>query len=86
MGHFENKPHVFKRNAVPLTRQIGGKMELMCPFCRPSHPLLVGVVAPCGTQLTVHAEQTIYRAKFDKEMKCVKCGEGGGRMARIQNA
>jgi hypothetical protein len=34
----------------------------------------------------MRAVQTVYRAKFIKDMVCAKCGQGGGDMVRFQNA
>lgn len=40
----------------------------------------------CGTRLEVRAVQVVFRAKYQKDMICVKCGQGGGDMVRFQNA
>lgn len=59
---------------------------LYCPFCFPSHPLDPSKVAACGTHIEVHAVQEIIRAKLVNDLKCIKCGQGGGEMVRFQNA
>jgi hypothetical protein len=60
--------------------------KIMCPFCPIPHPLIAGEVAPCGTYIHVSAVQRIYRAKFNKDMVCAKCGKVGGEMIHSRNA
>lgn len=71
-----------QRAEAPIPKQDG----LYCPFCNPSHLLIPGKQAACGTQLQVRAVQSIYRSRFVDEMVCVKCGKGGGEMAQYQGA
>lgn len=63
-----------------------GKPAMMCPFCNPSHPLVPGLEAPCGTNLQVRAVQIVYKSKFHDDMVCAKCGKSGDQMVRFQNA
>ena len=63
-----------------------GKPTLLCPFCRPTHPLIPGKVSMCGTALEMRAVQTVFKAKFIKGMVCAKCGQGGRDMVHFQNA
>lgn len=89
MSHKRNtpKPRIDQRIAAPLAKQDEkGKAVLMCPFCKPSHVLIPGTTAKCGTDLQVRAVQMMFNAKYEKDMVCVKCGKGGGRMVRFQNS
>lgn len=80
------KPAYSQRVAAPIGRMEDGKPILMCPFCKPSHPLIMGGTALCGTDLQVRAIQTVFKAKYEKGMLCAKCGKGGGEMVMFQNA
>jgi len=40
--------------------------------------------AACGTLLVLTAEQTVYKAKYDKRFICAKCHQGGGEMVIYQ--
>ena len=76
-----------KRVAVPrMVKDENGNAILLCPFCKPTHPLNPSMPALCGTTLVLTAEQTIIRAKYNKDIVCVKCGEGGGEMVMFQNS
>jgi len=77
------QPQFKVREAEPKVTQ---DMKIMCPFCPIPHPLIAGEVAPCGTYIKVSAVQRIYRAKFNKDMVCAKCGKAGGEMVHFQNA
>ena len=81
------RPRITTRIDAPKAgKDKSGKPALMCPFCVPSHPLVPGVQSGCGTDLQMRAVQTVYKAKFIKDMKCAKCGQGGGEMVRFLNA
>lgn len=81
------KPRITTRIESPRAgKDRNGKPALLCPFCAQTHALIPGVQSGCGTDLQMRAVQTVYKAKFIKEMKCAKCGEGGGEMVRFQNA
>lgn len=58
----------------------------MCPFCKDSHPISPFVPSSCGTFVEVTAVQEVVRAKYNKNIKCAKCGQGGGEMVQWQNA
>jgi hypothetical protein len=51
----------------------------MCPFCVPTHPLVPGQLALCGTVVRLMAIQTTIpvRTVRDKNLTCVKCGQTG---------
>ena len=86
MKQSHTKSPVTRRSALPLVETIKGGKVLMCPFCKPSHPVVPFQQASCGTMIEVNAVQEVIRAKFDKRIKCAKCGQGGGEMVRWQNA
>lgn len=68
-----------------ITRDKDGTAILNCPFCAPTHPIRPNIASVCGTMLEVRAVQRVYRAKYEKGMVCVKCGQGGGEMVLFQN-
>lgn len=69
------------RRKRPVAILVEGKRVIGCPFCRPSHPLPInGTQAICGTWINVEAVQNTY---FERELKCVVCGNSGGNMVRI---
>ena len=86
MKNKTTRPVSSQRIEAPLTGTIKGKPALMCPFCHPSHVIVPGKRSACGTDLQVRAVQPVYNAKFIKEMRCAKCGRGGGEMAHFANA
>lgn len=74
------------REALPkIEKDDKGANVLMCPFCVPSHPILPFVPGPCGTAIEIKAIQKIYHAKYNKNMICARCHEGGGKMVLINN-
>jgi len=80
------KRPISERIDVPkIERDKQGNAILLCPFCKPTHPLRAENDASCGTVLQVRAVQLVYKAKFDKTLVCVKCMQGGGEMVRFQN-
>lgn len=79
-------PHVTRTGIPQIVKGKNGAALLMCPFCNPSHPLQPNVPALCGTMLVLTAEQIMFRAKFQKNMVCVKCGKGDGMMVMFQKA
>lgn len=80
------KTPVRERYGTPfITREKDGSAILNCPFCKPTHPIRPDVGSACGTMLEVRAVQRIYRAKYEKDMVCVKCGKGGDEMVLFQN-
>lgn len=81
------KPSFTTRVAAPIARnEKDGSAGLYCPFCKPTHKIAPGMESLCGTRLEVRAVQIVIRAKYQKDMVCVKCGKGGGDMVRFQNA
>jgi len=68
-----------------LEKDKNGNVTLMCPFCKPSHPIGSENNSSCGTMVQVRAIQTVFKAKFDKRLICVKCGQGGGEVVTFQN-
>jgi len=72
--------------AVPkVQKDENGNVLLMCPFCKPSHPIRAENDSNCGTILQIRATQIVYKAKYDERLICVKCGEGKGEMVKFQN-
>lgn len=81
------KPRTTVRIEAPLAgKGKDGKPTLLCPFCKPTHPIIPGKVSMCGTALEMRAVQTVFKARFIKGMVCAKCGQGGGDMVHFQNA
>jgi hypothetical protein len=81
------KPKFTQRIEAPIAKkEKDGSASLYCPFCKPSHKIMPGMEALCGTRLEVRAVQIVFKAKYEKDMKCAKCGQGGGEMVRFQNA
>ena len=87
-----NKPKGWR---PPATTRIGapkfgkdqkGQSAILCPFCIPTHPIVPGYEAMCGTALEIRAVQPVYKARFYKGMVCAKCGKDGDQMVRFQNA
>jgi predicted RNA-binding Zn-ribbon protein involved in translation (DUF1610 family) len=54
-----------------------GVVMFECPFCFPSHPLVVEEEAKCGTTLNLVATQRTYQS-----MKCAKCGKFDGTLIK----
>jgi hypothetical protein len=72
------------REGPPKLNPTKQGVQVLCPFCTPSHALVPGEAAVCGTTLRVTAVQAILTAhasKFNK-IKCLKCHQFGGEMAR----
>lgn len=88
MSHKSNSKMPFdQRAAVPLvSKDAKGNPILMCPFCKPSHQLILGSSSACGSELQIRAVQTVYHAKYNGGMICAKCGKSKGNMVRFQNA
>lgn len=86
MSKKPSKNNVRMREELPGARVDKHGYELMCPFCKPAHPLFPGTPAPCGTQLKITAVQPVLGAYVTKERKisCVKCGQTGGEMVPYQ--
>jgi len=81
------KDPVYSRFGIPtVSKDKDGNALLLCPFCRPPHPLLPNQAAICGTRLEVRAIQPVIRAKYDKKILCAKCGQGGSEMVQYGSA
>lgn len=73
------------RVLAPIAKMQGKEAVLYCPFCKPTHKILPGVPNPCGTFLEIQAMQTVFKAKYEKNLICLKCGQGGGEMVQYRN-
>lgn len=83
-SHF--KPSTRTRESIPHAKAgKDGRIELLCPFCAPKHPISPGIPSVCGTELRVTAVQTIISARTARleKLTCIKCGKTGkGEMVR----
>jgi len=72
------------RQLPPRTVEKKDEVQILCPFCIPSHPIAVGRESPCGTVLQVVAVQTIIpsRTVTKHKLVCVKCKKSGGQMVK----
>lgn len=82
-----SKKNSFRAPATTREQQpmMGGDKThpvLLCPFCNPTHPLGIGPENPCGTIINVTAVQTVYKAKLNPGMTCVRCKQAGGTMVK----
>lgn len=78
--HKQRSP-VTRRIKTPLVgKGEKGRHVMLCPFCNPTHPLELGKKYSCGTSIEVNAVQVVYRTKYDHNIRCIKCGKGGGKM------
>jgi len=76
------------REAMPLTRKTKKGTEIICPFCKPGHPLLPNKPSPCGTEIQVKAVQYMItqRTAKQKNIVCMKCHKDvGGNMVACMN-
>lgn len=78
------RPRVTTRIEAPIAKMEKKEAVLYCPFCKPTHKIVPGLEHPCGTRLEVRAVQEVYKARYDKTLKCAKCGRGDGEMVRFQ--
>lgn len=79
-------PYHTRVDVPKIAKDEQGNAVLLCPFCVPTHPLNPSSPSACGTRLVLTAEQTVIRAKYAKNLICVKCGKGGGKMVVFQNS
>jgi hypothetical protein len=86
LPNFQRNP-LRTREAVPDARRTKDGAQILCPFCKPSHPLSVGESSPCGTQLKLTAVQQIIPSRIVRMNKlvCVKCRQSGGEMVKYMN-
>jgi len=87
MKHKRTQNKITSRTAAPrIEKGNDGVAVIICPFCETPHALRPDRTSSCGTRLVLTAEQTVLRAKYEKNVVCVKCGKGGGEMVMRQNA
>jgi len=87
MKHKNKQDVLSTRTAMPkIAKDKNGVAVIICPFCDIPHTLRPDIDSSCGTRLVLIAEQKIIRAKYEKNIVCVKCGKGGGEMVMRQNA
>lgn len=86
MKHKTFRPIVNTRELPPKVRQTPNGFQLLCPFCIPTHVIVPGQSATCGTELKLTAIQTVIPARTanDKQLRCMKCHVvGKGPMVRF---
>jgi hypothetical protein len=79
------RPRYTTRVEAPIAKMEKNEAVLYCPFCKPTHRIAPGVETACGTRLEVRAVQMVFKAKYEKNMICVKCKQGGGEMVQFRN-
>lgn len=82
----KRKPPYSLRHETPNMKVENGKAVILCPFCNPSHELSLREPAACGTILEVRASQLVHNAFMNKEMVCIKCKKGVGKMVQYNDA
>lgn len=87
MKHHGKRPDFLTRESPPKVVSTKKGAVVNCPFCNPTHPILPGVVSPCGTVLRVTAIQVYFSAHYTRhhDLICLKCGQGDGQMIRYRN-
>lgn len=80
------RPPFTERFATPIMKLEGQRPVVMCPFCVPSHELSVTGPSACGTLLQLRSVQRIYEGRLNKDLVCVKCGQGGGKLVHFNDA
>lgn len=85
-GKFLKSP-IRTREAFPAMNKTKEGAQILCPFCTPTHPLLPGEPASCGTILKLTAVQSIVPSRISRMsgIKCLKCHMGGGEMVQYMN-
>ncbi|RPJ19474.1 MAG: hypothetical protein EHM33_30220, partial [Chloroflexi bacterium] len=85
MKHKNFRSAVITRELPPRMQKTPKGIQMICPFCVPSHSLVPGQESVCGTIVKVTAVQTIIpqRTVSDRGLHCLKCGEGRGKMVRF---
>lgn len=81
-------PATKTREAHPIPRPNKDGIDILCPFCKPPHPIVPGKPTLCGTRLHVTAVQEIISARTVRieGLTCIKCRETGrGEMVRYMN-
>jgi len=88
MKYKPQKPLVKTREATPMSRRTKKGVDLLCPFCHPTHTLAPNKPSACGTVIRVVATQYLISARTakNKGVICLKCHkDSGGDMAQCQN-
>lgn len=67
-----------RRVAPSLLNERDTGPSIDCPFCFPTHPLIVGKDAHCGTRLELNAVQRLYTS-----VVCAKCGKSDGTLTKV---
>lgn len=67
-----------RRVRPPLIGKVEGNAAVLCPFCKPPHPILADREGPCGTRLELRAIQVTY-----ENVVCTLCGKSGGTLVRV---
>jgi hypothetical protein len=75
------------REQVPSVQATKEGSQILCPFCKPTHPLAPSEPSSCGTILKLTAVQTIVPSRVARINKivCVKCHQGGGDMVQYMS-
>lgn len=76
------RPMFRTREALPSMFKTKIGVQILCPFCKPTHAIAPGEPSPCGTVLKLTAVQDIIPTRIVRiqNLKCLKCHEGGGEM------
>jgi hypothetical protein len=83
---YKNPRSDFRIRELPPKVEAGKKgVVVNCPYCYPTHPILPGVISPCGTTLKVTAVQKYLSSHATKSIHCLKCGKTGGEMVTYRN-
>ena len=79
-----SRPASSVRERAPLYKNADGNVQILCPYCQPTHPIYPDKISACGTFLKVTASQTVYLSRTIRkaEVVCVRCGKGSGEMVR----
>lgn len=81
-------PAIKTREDHPIPRPRKDGIDLLCPFCKPTHPIFPGKPNACGTTLRVTAVQQIISARTVRieGLTCIKCRQTGkGEMVHYMN-
>lgn len=84
--HRTDRPPMTIRYEQPKLVVENGTPVIQCPFCKPTHPLSVSGVSACGTVLELRAAQMVFDGRFNKDIVCIKCKKGGGKLIQFNDA
>lgn len=81
------RPLFRTREASPSMNRTKAGVQILCPFCRPTHAIAPGEPTPCGTILRLVAVQDVLPSRIVRiqGLKCLKCHNGGGEMVQYMN-